>query len=52
MRIALERQGTPIGALDTLIAAPVLAVGCVPVTRHVLEFRRVPALALDNWVRP
>lgn len=50
VRSQLERQGTPIGALDTLIAAHALALGCVLVTNNVREFRRVTGLALDNWV--
>ncbi|WP_326533225.1 type II toxin-antitoxin system tRNA(fMet)-specific endonuclease VapC [Pseudorhodoferax sp.] len=50
VRSLLERQGRPIGALDTLIAAHALALGCVLVTNNVREFQRVPGLALDNWV--
>ena len=50
LRSRLERLGTPIGALDTLIAAHALALGCVLVTNNVREFQRVPGLALENWV--
>lgn len=50
LRSQLERQGTPIGALDTLIAAHALALGCVLVTNNVREFQRVAGLALENWV--
>lgn len=50
VRSQLERLGTPIGALDTLIAAHALALGCVLVTNNVREFQRVSGLALDNWV--
>ncbi len=50
VRSQLERLGTPIGALDTLIAAHALALGCVLVTNNVREFQRVPDLVLDNWV--
>nr|WP_286197770.1 type II toxin-antitoxin system VapC family toxin [Variovorax boronicumulans] len=50
VRSRLEQLGTPIGALDTLIAAHALALGCVLVTNNVREFQRVPGLALDNWV--
>ncbi|GAB6063597.1 type II toxin-antitoxin system VapC family toxin [Deferrisoma palaeochoriense] len=49
VRAHLERQGTPIGALDTLIAAHALAVGCTLVTNNEREFRRVPGLRMENW---
>lgn len=50
LRSHLERLGTPIGALDTLIAAHAVVLGCVLVTNNVREFQRVPGLALENWV--
>lgn len=50
LRANLERQGTPIGPLDTLIAAHALALNSVLVTNNVREFSRVPMLKLDNWV--
>ncbi len=50
LRAHLERQGTPIGALDTLIAAHALALDCTLVTNNLREFERVPQLRLDNWV--
>ena len=51
IRLALERRGTPIGAHDMLIAAHARALGAVCVTDNVAEFRRVPALKVENWVR-
>ncbi len=51
IRVALERKGTPIGAHDMLIAAHARALGAVCVTDNVAEFRRVPALKIENWVR-
>ncbi len=50
IRAFLESQGTPIGPLDTLIAAHALALGCVLVTNNEREFSRVPALVVENWV--
>jgi tRNA(fMet)-specific endonuclease VapC len=51
VRAELERAGTPIGALDTLIAAHALAVGTVLVTRNEREFGRVAGLRVENWSR-
>jgi tRNA(fMet)-specific endonuclease VapC len=50
IRTALERKGTPIGAHDLLIAAHAKAVGATCVTANVAEFRRVPTLAVENWL--
>lgn len=51
IRAGLERAGTPIGPLDTLIAAHAKAAGLVLVTNNVREFARVPGLTVENWVR-
>ena len=51
IRVALERKGTPIGAHDMLIAAHARAIDAVCVTDNVAEFKRVPALKVENWVR-
>lgn len=48
-RTALEVQGTPIGALDTLIAAHALSLGVTLVTNNTREFSRVADLRLANW---
>jgi tRNA(fMet)-specific endonuclease VapC len=50
LRSHLEGQGTPIGPMDTLIAAHALALGATLVTNKTREFQRVPALVLENWV--
>ncbi len=47
---ALERAGTPIGALDTLIAAHALALEVPLVTNNGREFQRVEGLRVENWV--
>ncbi len=49
VRATLERAGTPIGPLDTLIAAHAQATGCTLVTNNEREFRRVTGLAVENW---
>jgi tRNA(fMet)-specific endonuclease VapC len=51
VRVALERKGTPIGAHDMLIAAHARAIDAVCVTDNVAEFRRVPALKIENWLK-
>ena len=52
VRSALERAGTPIGPLDTLIAAHALAAGCTLVTGNEGEFQRVGGLGVENWMTP
>ena len=51
IRNVLERQGTPIGPNDTLIAAHALSIDAVLVTDNDDEFRRVPGLQVENWLR-
>ena len=51
LRALLEKQGTPIGSLDMLIAAHVLSIDCILVTNNEKEFNRVPNLKIDNWVK-
>ena len=50
IRAALERQGTPIGLLDTLIAAHALSLGVTMVTTNEREFSRVLELQVENWM--
>ncbi len=50
IRTALERKGTPIGANDMLIAAQARAIEAICVTDNMSEFRRVPALKVENWL--
>ena len=50
LRADLERRGTPIGSLDTLIAAHALSQQALLVTNNTREFAKVPGLQLDNWV--
>jgi tRNA(fMet)-specific endonuclease VapC len=52
IRSALERSGTPIGALDTLIAAHALSAKLTLVTNNLKEFQRVAGLRCEHWVGP
>jgi tRNA(fMet)-specific endonuclease VapC len=49
IRAVLESKGTPIGALDTLIAAHALSMDAALVTNNTREFVRVPGLRVVNW---
>lgn len=49
LRADLERRGTPIGALDTMIAAHALSQRALLVTHNTREFAQVPGLQLADW---
>ena len=49
IRAYLQRQGTPIGPMDMLIAAHAKAKGLILVTNNQREFERIPGLVLENW---
>ena len=49
IRAFLENQGTPIGPLDTLIAAHAVSENMILVTHNTKEFLRVPELTVENW---
>jgi tRNA(fMet)-specific endonuclease VapC len=51
LRAQLERRGTPIGVLDTMIAAHALALGAILITNNQKHFNQVKALQCENWVR-
>jgi tRNA(fMet)-specific endonuclease VapC len=51
LRKLLESSGTPIGPLDTQIAAHALALKVVLVSNNIREFSRVPGLRLENWAQ-
>lgn len=49
IRAYLEQKGTPIGPLDTLIAAHARSLGARLITGNLREFRRVPHLECLAW---
>jgi tRNA(fMet)-specific endonuclease VapC len=51
VRAKLERAGTPIGPLDTLIASQAVARKMTLVSNNEREFRRVSGLHVENWSR-
>jgi len=51
LRTQLERNGTPIGGNDMLIAAQALALDSMLVTANEREFERVNGLQIENWLR-
>lgn len=52
IRVGLELSGTPIGAMDLLIAAHARAAGLTLVTHNTRQFTRVPGLLVEDWAEP
>jgi tRNA(fMet)-specific endonuclease VapC len=50
IRSNLEKEGTPIGNMDLLIAAHALSQKCTIVSNNLREFKRVKNLKYENWV--
>jgi tRNA(fMet)-specific endonuclease VapC len=50
LRALLEQRGSPIGPLDTLIAAHALSLRWTLATHNTAEFRRVPGLKVVDWL--
>jgi tRNA(fMet)-specific endonuclease VapC len=49
LRDGLERQGTPIGAMDLLIAAHARSLNVTLVTSNTREFARIEGLNVEDW---
>ena len=49
IRLALELAGTPVGPMDTLIAAIAIANNVILVTHNTREFSRIPGLQIEDW---
>jgi tRNA(fMet)-specific endonuclease VapC len=49
VRAKLEHAGTPVGPLDTLIAAQAVARKLTLVSNNEREFKRIASLRLENW---
>ena len=50
LRAALEREGSPMGNMDLMIAAHALATGMTLVTSDRV-FRRVEGLKIEDWTK-
>ena len=50
IRADLEKNGTPIGPLDMMIAGHAKSLDYTVVTNNVKEFKRVSGLKIENWV--
>jgi tRNA(fMet)-specific endonuclease VapC len=46
----LAQRGTPIGVIDTLLAAHALALGFTVVTNNTRHFGQVAGLKVENWL--
>lgn len=49
IKATLEKQGTPIGAYDAMIAGHARSLGLIVVTNNEREFKRVDGLRVENW---
>ena len=49
LKATLQTQGTPIGELDTQIAAHALAEDLILVTHNTKHFERVDGLKMEDW---
>lgn len=52
IKTTLPSGGKPIGPYDLLVAAHARHIGAMLVTSNEREFRRVPGLSVQNWLRP
>ena len=50
IRAALEKKGTPIGAMDMMIAAHARSQEATLVSNNIRHFENVPGLLIANWV--
>lgn len=50
LRNALEKQGTTIGPLDTMIGAHALSLNLTLVTNNTKEFNRIQGLKVIDWI--
>jgi len=50
IRATMEKNGTPIGAMDMMIAAHARSQGATLVSNNIQHFNKVPGLLIANWV--
>lgn len=51
IKAELEKKGTPIGPMDTLIASHAKSRGLIIVTNNTREFNRVIGLTVEDWTQ-
>lgn len=51
IKAELEKKGTPIGPMDTLIASHAKSKGLIIVTNNTREFNRVVGLTVEDWTQ-
>ena len=51
IRSDLEKRGTPIGPMDTLIAGHAKSRDLILVTNNTKEFHRVAGLSVEDWAQ-
>lgn len=49
IRAFLEKEGSPIGSMDLMIASHARSLSVALVSNNVREFRKVPGLIVENW---
>ena len=52
IKTLLLPKGKPIGPYDMLIASHARHIAATVVTNNEREFRRVPGLSVENWLKP
>lgn len=52
IKTVLVSKGKPIGPYDMLIASHARHISATVVTNNEGEFRRVPGLSVENWLKP
>ncbi len=51
IKAELEKKGTPIDPMNTLIAGHAMSRGLILVTNNTREFNRVVGLTVEDWTR-
>lgn len=51
IRAFLEKEGNAIASMDMLIGAHALSLNVVMVTNNIKEFKRIPNLQVEDWLK-
>ena len=49
IRVELEKEGTPLGDMDMLIAAAAISQDAVLVTHNIRHFSRIKGIKVEDW---